>query len=247
MSKRYYWLKLKDDFFSSKRIKKLRNMAGGDTYTIIYLKMQLLAIKTDGVLTWTGLEDNFAEELALDLDERPEDVEVTLIYLLKVGLAETNDNKSFFFPYAVENTGSETAAAQRMRDMRERNAVTQGCNNVTPLLRERYVEKEIDTRDREKRKREDNKADKPPRAARFSPPSVEEVTAYCQERRNGVDAQRFVDFYASKGWKVGRDAMKDWRAAVRNWERRDDHAGRSDSGYGSDAAQTGSIVGVTRL
>ena len=66
--KRYYWLKLKDDFFTSKRIKKLRNQAGGDTYTIIYLKMQLLAMKTDGVLTWTGLEENFAEELALDLD-----------------------------------------------------------------------------------------------------------------------------------------------------------------------------------
>ena len=94
---------------------------------------------------------------------------------------------------------------------------------------------------------EKDKADKPPRAARFSPPSVEEVTAYCQERRNGVDAQRFVDFYASKGWKVGREAMKDWKAAVRNWERRDDHAGRSDSGYGSDAAKTVSIAGVTRL
>ena len=114
MSKRYYWLKLKDDFFSSKRIKKLRNMAGGDTYTIIYLKMQLLAMKTDGVLTWTGLEENFAEELALDLDEKPDDVEVTLIYLLKTGLAETQDNRSFFFPYAIENTGSEDASAQRV-------------------------------------------------------------------------------------------------------------------------------------
>ena len=80
--KRYYWLKLKDDFFTSKRIKKLRNQAGGDTYTIIYLKMQLLAMKTDGVLTWTGLEENFAEELALDLDEKPDDVEVTLSWSL---------------------------------------------------------------------------------------------------------------------------------------------------------------------
>lgn len=70
--KRYYWLKLKEDFFSSRRIKKLRNMAGGDTYTIIYLKMQLLAMKTEGVLTWTGLEDNFADELALDLNEKPD-------------------------------------------------------------------------------------------------------------------------------------------------------------------------------
>ena len=59
------------------------------------------------------------------------------------------------------------------------------------------------------------------RAPRFSPPSVEEVRAYCMERRNGVDPERFVDFYASKGWKVGREPMKDWKACVRTWERRD--------------------------
>lgn len=57
---------------------------------------------------------------------------------------------------------------------------------------------------------------------RFTPPTVEDVEAYCRERGNGVDAQRFVDFYASKGWKVGNAGMKDWHAAVRNWERRDD-------------------------
>ena len=63
------------------------------------------------------------------------------------------------------------------------------------------------------------KADKPPRAARFTPPSLEEVKAYCQERGNKVDPDRFLDFYASKGWMVGKNRMKDWRAAVRNWER----------------------------
>ena len=59
----------------------------------------------------------------------------------------------------------------------------------------------------------------PPRAARFTPPTVEEVKAYCRERENNVDAERFIDFYASKGWKIGKNAMKDWRAAVRTWER----------------------------
>ena len=116
--KRYYWLKLQDGFFTSKRIKKLRKLAGGDTYTIIYLKMQLLAMKTDGVLRWSGLEDDFASELALDLDEEPDNVAVTLQYLLSCGLAETDDNTSFFFPYAVENTGSETSSAERMRNKR---------------------------------------------------------------------------------------------------------------------------------
>ena len=56
---------------------------------------------------------------------------------------------------------------------------------------------------------------------RFVPPSVEEVKAYCKERGNSVDAQKFVDFYASKGWKVGNQGMKDWKAAVRTWEQRD--------------------------
>lgn len=135
--KRYFWLKLKDDFFTSKRIKKLRKLAGGDTYTIIYLKMQLKALKTDGVLKWSGLEDNFADELALDLDESPDNVRITLQYLLSCGLIETSDDISFFLPYAVENVGSETAAAQRMRDMR-------GRNNVTPALRDRYGEIEIE-------------------------------------------------------------------------------------------------------
>ena len=54
---------------------------------------------------------------------------------------------------------------------------------------------------------------------RFVPPTLDEVVAYCQERGNSVDAERFVSFYESNGWKVGKNPMKDWRAAVRTWER----------------------------
>jgi len=61
--------------------------------------------------------------------------------------------------------------------------------------------------------------------ARFSPPSVEEVAAYCNERKNSVNAQTFVDFYAAKGWKVGQNPMKDWKACVRTWEQRDNYGG----------------------
>lgn len=58
-------------------------------------------------------------------------------------------------------------------------------------------------------------------ASRFLPPKVEEVKAYCLERNNAVDPEQFVDFYASKGWKVGSQPMKDWKASVRTWEKRD--------------------------
>lgn len=61
-------------------------------------------------------------------------------------------------------------------------------------------------------------------APKFEKPSVEEVEAYCRERGNSVDAQAFVDFYESKGWKVGSTPMKDWRACVRTWESREKHS-----------------------
>ena len=62
-------------------------------------------------------------------------------------------------------------------------------------------------------------ADKPQPRKRFVPPSVEDVETYCKERQNNVDAQRFVDYYTSNGWHVGKNPMKDWKAAVRTWER----------------------------
>ncbi len=61
----------------------------------------------------------------------------------------------------------------------------------------------------------------PTRSKRFVPPSVDEVRQYCYERGNSVDPQRFVDYYSSNGWKVGKNPMKDWKAAVRTWERSD--------------------------
>lgn len=64
-------------------------------------------------------------------------------------------------------------------------------------------------------------ADKPQKTKRFTPPTVEEVRAYCKERGNNVDAEKFVAYYTANGWKVGRNAMKDWRAAVITWERKD--------------------------
>lgn len=144
--KRFFWLKLQEDFFKSKRIKKLRRIAGGDTYTIIYLKMQLMAIKNGGCLEYTGLESSFARELALDIDEDPENVAITVNFLLSCGLMETSDNAEYFLPYAVLNTGSESSSAQRVRDYRERKMLQKDnralpCNtDVTKCNTEKEIE-----------------------------------------------------------------------------------------------------------
>ena len=71
-----------------------------------------------------------------------------------------------------------------------------------------------------KDRKESDVSDKPKHSARFVPPTFEEVNAYCIERQNGIDAQAFIDFYESKGWMIGKDKMKSWKAAVRTWENR---------------------------
>lgn len=147
-NKKYYWLKLQHDFFGSKRIKKLRRMENGDACVIIYLKMQLKSISNDGVLLYSGLEDSFEEELALDIDEDVENVRRTVQFLLDFGLLEVSDDGAeYVVPYAQQNIGSETQAAGRMREFRkrraaaevntdeqERNESEQSDNPVTPQL-----------------------------------------------------------------------------------------------------------------
>lgn len=65
-----------------------------------------------------------------------------------------------------------------------------------------------------------------PKRKRFTPPTIEEVQAYCTERNNDIDAQAFIDFYESKGWMIGKNKMKDWKAAIRTWERGRNQNGR---------------------
>lgn len=67
---------------------------------------------------------------------------------------------------------------------------------------------------------EESKVNKNKKSVRSAPPSVKEVAAYCAERKNGIDAEAFVAFYESKGWMVGKNEMRDWKAAVRTWEKR---------------------------
>lgn len=124
-NKKYYWLKLMNDFFTQPRIKKLRRIAGGDTYTIIYLKMQLLSLKNDGVLIFEGIEDDVIQELALTLDEEEDDVSITFQYLLKQGLIEQIDQENYLMTETQYLIGSETASAARVRKHRERKLLTE--------------------------------------------------------------------------------------------------------------------------
>lgn len=144
--KRYYWLKLQNDFFSRKEIKRLRRIAGGDTLTIIYLKMLCRSLKDNGKLYYDGLDNDFVSELAMDIDEDTENVQITVNYLIKTGLLEQIDEVEYTLKDAESNTGTETAVAARVRKHRERQKALQCNTDVTAVkqLGNVEIEKEIE-------------------------------------------------------------------------------------------------------
>ncbi|NHI75216.1 DnaD domain protein [Lactococcus petauri] len=145
--KRYYWFKLEEKWFDRKEIKKLRRNAGGDTYTIIYLKMLLKSLQDGGKLYFEDFGESFAEEIALEIDEETENVKMTLIYLESHGLIVCNTPDEYELTSIQHLVGAETAAAERMRRVRQnkkRNIVTKERNEVRRELRGSYTDKDID-------------------------------------------------------------------------------------------------------
>ncbi|WP_283572553.1 DnaD domain protein [Streptococcus agalactiae] len=91
-TKIYFWLRLDNNFFKNLAIKQLRRISGGDTYIIIYIKMMLLSLETEGIIYFEGVLDNIAEEIAMALDEQIEDVQMTLSYFTKKGLVQIGED-----------------------------------------------------------------------------------------------------------------------------------------------------------
>ena len=163
MAKKYYWLKLKDNFFNQKEVKKLRRIAGGDTYTIIYLKMQLLSIKKDGIIEFEGTEKDLAEQLSYEIDEDGDNIQTTLLFLKANNLIEEISENNFLLTKVPDCIGKEGASAERVRRHRERKALLEKekeqkmlqCNGEvtnsndvviesnTEIEKEKEIEKEI--------------------------------------------------------------------------------------------------------
>ena len=141
-NKRYYWIQLAQDFFKSKEMKLLRKIAGGDTHTIIYLKMMLISLEDGGHIYYDGLADNLAEEIALVIDENVEDIKITLIFLESKGLLTRKNDRDYFLEQVPEMVGSETASTRRSRKHRELTALH--CNTVATTCNG-DIEKDIDT------------------------------------------------------------------------------------------------------
>lgn len=214
-NKRFYWLKLQEDFFEDETIRYIEEQENGIKYSNFYLKLCLKSLRTGGKLI------RLVGEMLIPYDVRslssltgvdPDTVRCAMDLFQKIGCVKVLDSGELFISQLSELVGSETDKAKIMRAARAREKEI--GNIVTAALPERYPEKEID---KEKEKELENEK----KRKRFIPPSVDEVLAYCQERDNHIDPESFIDFYAARGWKYGQGKpVVDWKAAVRTWEHR---------------------------
>lgn len=120
--KRYYWLKLTNNFFRQKEIKRLRSISGGAVFVLIYQEMLLASIENEGFLFYENYYDTFAEELAAELDENVEDVKVVLNFLLKVDLIKEIDENTYLLTRGKEMIDSEASSTRRSRICRANKA-----------------------------------------------------------------------------------------------------------------------------
>ena len=145
-TKKYYWLKLKSDFFEEKYIKALRKLPQGDSLTITYLKMQLKSLRTEGILKYEGILPDCVSELALMLDEDENVVRLTVEALIKFGIVERWDDDSLYMCAMQELIGSESSSAERVRKHRmlQSNEKALLCNKDV-IICNTEIEKEINT------------------------------------------------------------------------------------------------------
>ena len=221
-NKKYYYLRLKDNFFDSDELKILESMKDGYLYSNILLKLYLRSLKNDGKLVVNDRIPYNAEMLASVTGHQIGTVKQALSIFKDLGLIDVLENGAIYMLDIQNFIGKGSSEADRKREYRQR--IETDRTNVQTNLRqiseksppeiEIKLEKEIKIE-----KEIDSSASTTTKRKRFEKPSISDIKQYCMERNNNVNAEHFFDYYESNGWKVGKNSMKDWKAAVRTWER----------------------------
>lgn len=221
--KKYFWLRLKRDFFKRHDIQIIEAMPNGKDYILFYLKLLCESVDHEGNLRFSD-EIPYNETMLSTITNTNVDIVRSAIKIFtELGMMELLDDGTYFMSEVQKMMGSETYWAEKKRIYRSKERQLEDIERTmsnevgqfpTCPSKSKNKSKSIDI-DIEKEKEE-----KKP-LKRFAPPSFAEVKAYCEERRNGIDAEAFIDFYSSKDWMIGKNKMKDWKASVRTWEKRD--------------------------
>ena len=212
---KYYWLKLKRDFFKRHDIHIINGMENGREIVLFYIKLMVESVDHEGTLRFSK-DKPYTNGTLAGVTDTPQDiVETAMNTLIDFGLVEIAEDKTIILPKVIEmiDSASDTDNARRQRRFREaqkeqalRNvtdSVTKCNEGVTECVTKDNESIEIRDKRLEYRDKSIVIGEKSP-TKQFKVPSVEEISAYCQERNNSVDAQRFFDYYESKGWYVAR-------------------------------------------
>ena len=233
------WIKITTDMFDNRKIKHLRKLPEGNSIVLIWVMLLTMAgrCNSGGMIFLTENIPYTPKMLADELGFEENTVQLALQALEQFNMIVTDQG---FFTIAGWDEYQNIEGMEKIREQnRLRKAAQRERQKALPMSRDSHVtvtgghatDKDIEE-DKELEKDIYMGADAPTpkKSTRFIPPTLEEVTAYCKERNNRVDAGRFVDFYTTKGWMVGKNKMKDWKSAVRTWE-------RNNSGYQTPANQ----------
>lgn len=223
---KFFWIKLTDSFLSSDTVDFLMSQKDGANYVVLYQMLCLKTVNNDGVLG-----RNLGEIIvAYDVEKICRDckyftidtVRVALELYKKLGLVYELENGLLRISNFENLVGSRSIGAEKKRvQLENRKKALELPENAEGGQKVENFPPEIDKElDKDKDKEKDIiMSGKPTKRTQFIPPTLEDVQAYCEERNNDVDAERFINHYTSNGWLVGRNKMKDWKAAVRTWER----------------------------
>ena len=228
---RFYWLQLKEDFFDEDAIDWLEDQPNGKEYSLFYLKLCLKSLRTNGILI------RKIGELLIPYDHiklgeltktNPDTVIVAMELLQKIGLVKKLENGELYMTEVEKMIGSQSVGAFKKQQQRITNSASkeiesgQRVDNCPPNIDiELDIDKDID-KDIDINKEDISKdISKKKKITQFIKPTIEEIKAYCDERKNNIDPEYFFDYTEARGWMLGKAHMKDWKATIRYWERKE--------------------------
>ena len=223
------WFQHDSDATQDAKIKKLLIRYGAVGYAVYFHCLELIANDVSETNLTFELEHD-SEIIADDLHikgtatQSGQDlVEEIMKYIVELGLFTCSDNRIFCLKLAKRMSLSITSNSEfrakiaQIKDQLNHDEVM--INHDDVMTNHGLVMKPYHTIPYHTNNTNNTNTDNIRQQKRFTKPTLADVQAYCAERGNSVDAQKFVDYYESNGWRVGKSPMKDWRAAVRTWER----------------------------
>lgn len=227
--KKYYWLKLQKDFFKRHDIRIIESMPNGKDYIIFYLKLLTESISHDGQLRFSEVIPYETSMLAVITNTNVDIVKTAISVFQNLKLMEIWDDQTIYMTETTKMLGTETTWAREKREYRQK--IGQAKDNVRTkkdnVRQEIELDKELDKdKDKEEYKeKEIGKEKESAKSKRFAKPTIEDIENYIIQNNYDTDpnsfANRFYNFYESKGWVIGKASMKNWKAAIRTWITKD--------------------------